>query len=300
MRRTLWLCCCFTALPCLAAVRTDLLVTPAWLAEHLEDPAVVVIQVAGSEPDYAKGHLAGAGLLLYSAVYAPRDGLPGELPAAADLLPPLQRAGARDDARIVLYEAGAGEMATRAYVALDYLGHGDHAAILDGGLAAWRAVGLPVATGPAATKEGHLTPRLRPSVLVDRRVVADASWAITTGAGGLHLIDSRSREEYTGARAGGGIPRGGHIPGAKWLDWTETIEDPLLPRFKPLSTLQQLHADLGIGEADTVIAYCRSGARSSVEYFVAGYLGFEVRLYSGSFADWSRQPDLPVATGEQP
>jgi thiosulfate/3-mercaptopyruvate sulfurtransferase len=104
------------------------------------------------------------------------------------------------------------------------------------------------------------------------------------------LVDARSGDEFTGVKPTEGL-RPGHIPGAVNLDWTSLLQDG---RFKPATELRAMFTRAGIGANDEVIAYCHSGARASVVWFVAKYLGWRPRMYDGSMEDWSRRAELRV------
>src|SRR5690606_7280163 len=142
-------------------------------------------------------HIPGARFLPLGAIVVERDGVPNELPEPATLDSVFESLGVTDDSRVVLY--GEPLMAARAWFTLDYLGQGDRAAVLDGGLPAWRAAGQPVAKDApaAAMPAGRFTPRVRPELVVD------AAWvAARLEAPGVVILDARPAEEYSGAKAG--------------------------------------------------------------------------------------------------
>src|SRR5258708_3416830 len=145
----------------LAASRPEMLVSTGWLETNLANPKLVIPHVSGSRPAYEAGHIPGARFVAQSDLVVTRDGVPNELPATADLKRLLEAAGVSDDSRVILYSDSSVLPATRAYFTLDYLGHGDQAALLDGGLEKWRSEGrmLVPTTGkdapPAAA--GHFT-----------------------------------------------------------------------------------------------------------------------------------------------
>src|ERR1019366_2826707 len=116
------------------ATRQDMLVSTDWLSKHLTDANVVVLQVSANRNAYDAGHIPGARFVGLPELVVTRDGIPNELPPVADLKKVLEAAGVSDDSRIILYSDVSVLPATRAYFTLDYLGHGDQAALLDGGL----------------------------------------------------------------------------------------------------------------------------------------------------------------------
>jgi len=280
----------------LGAVREDSLVSAGWLALHLATPDLRVVHVGADAASFQAGHVPGARFLPASAVGMARDGLDNELPPLADLTASFTALGLGEAGRVVLYGGPGNLLAARALMALDYLGHGDRCALLDGGLDAWSAAGRPTTNVAATPVPAPFTPRLRPEVIVSRTAVADVSWALGQPArSAVRLLDARPAAQYTGETAGAGIPRAGHIPGAANLYWEDALQAPSR-RLKPVPELQTWFAAAGVREGDTLITYCRSGGQAAYLYFVARYLGYDVRLYDGSFLDWSPS-DLPVATG---
>jgi thiosulfate/3-mercaptopyruvate sulfurtransferase len=272
-------------------VAHDMLVSTEWLAEHLEDPDVVVVHVAALPSEYETGHIPGARFLPLPSISMERDGLVGQLPAVEDLEVAFEGLGLGDATRVVFY--GPPLAAARAFVAMDVLGLTDRAALLDGGLAMWQAEGRPLATGAAVHEPATLSTSPRPELIVD------AYWVDARRTeDGVVLLDARPAAEYRGEVPGADVPRGGHIPGARNLFWQETIESEDEPRLRDVGTVQELFRNAGVEPGDVVVTYCRSGMQSSFLYFVARYLGYDTRLYDGSFLDWSRRDDLPVERPE--
>src|SRR3974377_1375001 len=116
------------------AGRSDMLFSPAWLVQHLNDPNLVILQVSRDRAAYDTGHIPGARFLALSDIAVTRDGILNELPPAATLKSLFERVGVSDDSRVLLYGDASVLPATRAYFTLDYLGHGQATALLDGGL----------------------------------------------------------------------------------------------------------------------------------------------------------------------
>ena len=276
------------------ARREHLLVTPAWLAAHAGDAGLVILQVG--DHDFRTAHVPGA---------RPID--PMALTAGDHDLAPLDRLqaqletlGITNDSRVVLY--GDPWHTGLVFWTLEYLGLVDRVAVLDGGLDRWRAERRPLGTGTALpAPRGRFTPRPRPELL------ATADWIRERlGNRRVVLIDARSAAEYAGTEREH-LPRTGHIPGARHLDWSTTftragaardsgVASPLVPADR----LTELFDAAGAGSGAELVLYCTVGLRASHLYFVARYLGLTARVYDGSWSEWSRRPELPMATGPAP
>lgn len=311
-------------------VRSELLIGPRRLAEQLGEPGVVVLHVGRDRASYDAGHITGASFLPLSALVVERDGLPAELPSPDALDEAFEAAGVSDDSRVVLYGDLGGLAAARAFFTLDYLGKGE-VALLDGGLEAWRAAERPVTTEATAPRRGSLTPRPQPEVLASAEwvrdhlrdstvVVADArpreeytgevpGDGVTrpghiAGAKNIFwrtLIVSESNPELrspdvlralfslAGARQAVEVQRARERAQRDSVQrQRERIGENALPP-------RRAQAVPPPAQGSTVVAYCRTGVQGSFLYFVSRYLGYDTRLYDGSFVDWSRRgTDFPV------
>lgn len=276
----------------LAAVaqNTKMLMSSGELAGLLQDPALVLLHV-GSEKDYGEGHIAGSRLIQLSDISVTGEsGLRMQLPAVAELVKTLGKYGITGTSRIVVYAAGESiQSATRVWFTLDYLGLGDRAALLDGGLLLWKAEGRTVTSeATAAAKETTFEARPRVDVVVDAAWIADH----LQRAGSMQLYDARLPEFYSGA-SNSGMARAGRIPQAVNVPYPSLLANG---RFKPADELRTL---LGAKADVPVVTYCHIGMQATVPYFVARYLGLAPRLYDGSFQDWSSRSELPVETSPQ-
>lgn len=285
------------ALTALAAAQqpVDPLVSTAWLADHLNDPGVAVIHVDSRPEQYGEGHIPGARFMRYGDFAIERNGLGSELPDLSTLEQLLEAAGVSDDSHVVIYSGTRVILATRLWFTLDYLGHGNRASILNGGLAQWRAEGRAVSTEAPQVRVGSFTPRPRADVLVS------ADWIHQRLADPkLVLVDARPDNEYTGTDGGmGGRVNPGHIPGAYQLYWEKLVESANRPVFLPLPELRRQFEAGGAGAGKDVVTYCMVGMRASLTYFVGRLLGYEMKFYDGSWHDWGAR-DLPHVTGSAP
>jgi len=268
-------------------IRRSLIVSTQWLAQHLKDDSLVLLQV-GEKDEYKAAHIPGAQFIQLADISTPRgQGLALELPDTAQLQTTFEKLGVRDKSRIVVYFGKDWVTPTaRVFMTLDYLGLGDHTSILDGGLPAWRGEGRPVTTEVRTRAPGKFTPR------VNAKLVVNASWVnANLNRPGVMILDARASKFYTGEEVGR-MPRGGHIPGARNIPFDSVVEDS--NKFKSVETLRQLFNTAGVKKGDSVTTYCHIGQQASLLYFVARYLGYEAHLYDGSFEDWSHRPELTV------
>ena len=272
---------------------TSLLVSTDWLARHLNDRTVVVLQVVHDTAEFRQGHIPGARVVRYESFTTNRGDLGTELPAVDELRQLFETLGVSDDSHVVLYTGmtGMAPMASRAFLTLDYLGH-RRISLLDGGLVRWQAEGRPVTTEVAHVTAGHMTPR-------PRAVVVDAMWVNAhTGKSGYAFIDSRTTPEYLGTGERGGIKSEGHIAGARLLEWQQLFANADSSRFLDPKAIAKLYAERS-APGDTLVTYCLVGYRASMTYFGARLAGLPVLLYDGSYQDWAHRA-LPVRNGEKP
>jgi thiosulfate/3-mercaptopyruvate sulfurtransferase len=257
------------------------LVDPEWVTEHLDDPEVRIVALTPAD-EFAAGHVPGAAQVDWPELEVTDTSDPSIAAWQGEIEGILTRLGLAPDQTIVIYDGGT-LYAARLWWVLEQLGHADKR-ILNGGFSGWTAAGAPVETG-ASTATAAPTPyngtpnRAALATLSDVRAALDDP--------GTVLVDARSAEEY-GA---------GHIPGAVNLPFPENAaaNDPKV--WKSAPELLAMYAALGVTPDKQVIPYCTTGVRSAVTYFTLRLLGFpDVRLYTGSWAEWSSHPELPIVT----
>jgi thiosulfate/3-mercaptopyruvate sulfurtransferase len=277
--------------------RDSLVVSTAWLAQHLGDSNLVVLHL-GDKAEYDAKHIPGARYVQLSEISvsgANAGGLSLELPNPDTLRARLAALNISNNSRIVVsYGKDRLTSATRMIFTLDHAGLGRATSLLDGGLEAWIADGQRISDVPPVPKTGTLAP------LRTRSMVVDADYVRThVGKPGTSVIDARAITFYDGTQTGGG--RGtphqtGHIAGANNVPFTE-ISDATY-KLRPIAELSALFAKAGVQRGDTVVTYCHIGQQASAVLFAARTLGFPVLLYDGSFEDWSRHAGFPVQTGK--
>ncbi|HWR53315.1 MAG TPA: sulfurtransferase [Bryobacteraceae bacterium] len=280
VRASLLILAAAAAMPAAPKPQTSLIVSTAWLSGHLSEPNIAVLHVARDRKDYEAGHIPGARLLLMQDIVVERNGAANELRPAEDLRKTFESLGVSNTARVILY--GDLLAASRAFFTLDYLGH-QNTAMLDGGLEKWRAEKRPVSTDEPKVTTAVFLPRLQPELVITTDRMRDLSWAAgNVQSAGVALFDTRPKENYAA----------GHIPAAKSVYWGEHLSGKDVRVLKPVEELRKLY---GAPPAGTLlVTYCQSGVQASHGYFVLRYLGYEPRMYDGSFGEWSKQKDLPV------
>jgi thiosulfate/3-mercaptopyruvate sulfurtransferase len=267
-----------------------MLVSTAWLDGHLQDPNLVILSI-GQKSEYDHGHIPGALYLDYAATRLAKSAanLTFELPPVANLVEVFGHLGVSNDSHIVLYfSRDMVSPTTRVFLTLDALGLGSQTSILDGGFPVWQSEGRPVSTEARLVIRGKLEPCPQNDVIADIDYVR-----ANLRHPGVAIVDARDLEYYTGAKHGDG-QRAGHIPGARGLTYSTLLDES--GKFRPPDVLAAMFRDTGIQPGDRVVAYCHIGQQATVVYFVARYLGYDARLYDGSWEDWSAHIELPAET----
>jgi thiosulfate/3-mercaptopyruvate sulfurtransferase len=273
------------------STREEMLVTTDWLALH---SAEVVLLDIGDRDSFDAGHIAGARLVELTALVTRRDDTPNELPDVARLESVFTAAGIRDKGRIVLYSRDP-IFAARAWFTLDYLGHGRRAAILDGGYAKWTAETRPVVTDATVYEPAPFRASVRPEAVTNIKAMRSLVHFREVLGSDLAILDARSPQQFSGEEWGDEISRGGHIPGAVNVPWSDNLTTGLVPRFLPERELREGYTAAGVRRGSTNVVYCRTGMQASVTYFVLKYLGYDASLYDGSFVEWSGSSTLIAA-----
>jgi thiosulfate/3-mercaptopyruvate sulfurtransferase len=272
-------------------LRPEMLVTTAWLAEHLNDPGLVVLCITSTPEFYSRVHIPGARPIKLGEIAVTRDGIPNELPPVEDLRKVFAAAGVSNSSRVVLYGERFNLFAARAYFTLDYLGIAGRAALLDGGIEKWTAEHRPLSTETPQVKPAVLTIAPRPETLVDIAALRD----LAKKAGAVTLIDARPTKEFTGEQLSEDVTKPGHIPGASSLFWMNMLVSRENPVLKSEADLRRMYAEAHAAPEHKLVTYCRTGMQSSFDYFVAKHLGYGPSMYDGSFFEWSLK-DLPAET----
>ncbi len=248
------------------------LVSAEWVAGRIESKEIVVVDPR-RPMKYLLGHLPGAiNLPMYQAF-----GADGRLLAPAALAEFIGGKGLGDAATPVLYDSPEGQNAAMLAWTLEYLGRSD-VLVLDCFYEHWKEQGREVRYKPVTAKPVAFIARENPAIRATLAEVRDGA--------GLKLLDLRSPEEFSGERTmGDDAP--GHIPGAVNLVWRDFASPPERI-IAPAEKIEGMLSGAGVRRGDRIITYCRSGPRAAVGYLALKELGYDVRLFDGSYAEWSR------------
>jgi thiosulfate/3-mercaptopyruvate sulfurtransferase len=273
------------------------LVSPEWVAAHVNDPDVCLIEVAGLRPDdveaYHAGHVPGA----HAWKWQERlwDSHSRDFPSPETFARRMGAAGIGNDTTVVFYGEGV-QFGIYAWWVFRYCGH-ERVHVLDGARTRWLAEGRPlVKNAPPPRAPCTYVPRER----VERMRILRDDVLRALGAPQTLILDGRSPEEYRGERVGGpggpdhGAMRYGRIPGAKHLHFEDMLNAD--KSFKAPEALAQLVAERGVAQDRDIIVYCRLSHRATVLYFaLTELLGYEnARVYDGSWTEWGNLVGVPV------
>jgi thiosulfate/3-mercaptopyruvate sulfurtransferase len=275
----------------------DSLVTAEWLAAHLDDPDLVVIDctvvvqpdekggvsVLSGRDTYAAGHIPSAGFAdLFGDLSDAESPLQFAVPPPEQFAAAMRALGISDDSRVVLYDGGRSVWAARVWWMLRWIGF-DRAALLDGGLPAWTAQGYALSDEPVARPAGTLTIALRPELIADKAEVLAA-----VGDDAVQIVDVMPAAHYRGEMVM--YARPGHIPTATNVPMTSLVDET--GRFRPRNELEAL---LSGDRATRSITYCGGGIAASANAFIMTRLGYkDVAVYAASLQEWTADESLPM------
>ncbi|HYX24296.1 MAG TPA: sulfurtransferase [Thermoanaerobaculia bacterium] len=276
-------------------VNPDVLVSTDWVANHLNDPKVRIVESNEDPLLYPSGHIPGAVEVDWTRDL--NDPVRRDYLGKEGFQSLMRRIGVTKDTTVVFYGDKNNWWATYAYWVFQLFGH-DKAKIVDGGRIKWLNEGRPLTKDvPAYPPTDYVAPERD-----DKRIRAFRDQVLQHTNSRKPLIDVRSPAEYSGEKLhmpdypNEGALRGGHIPGAKSVPWAKAI-NPDNGTFKTAEELRGLYEqEAGLKPNDDVVVYCRIGERSSHTWFVLTHLlGYkQVRNYDGSWTEWGNLVGVPI------
>lgn len=275
------------ALPGLSAdapPKQELLVETDWLEARLKEPGIRIVDLR-AEKSYGEGHIPGAVRIDEGILRDPSEE-DSYLPKPEKLAAVLGKAGISNESHVVAYDAEGGRAAARLWYVLAALGH-DRASILNGGWTKWSAEKRPASVQAPEIAVAKFTPK-------PVMALSCPASELKSSSKDRIILDTRTKGEFEGSQTSKGFARAGHIPGAVHVDWTENVTGPQKV-FKALPELRKLYESKGVTPDKEIVTYCATGGRASHTFFALKLLGYpKVRIYYGSFGDWSSRADLPV------
>jgi thiosulfate/3-mercaptopyruvate sulfurtransferase len=273
----------------------DSLVSTQWLAGHLGEPDLVIVDSSWFMPssgrsgrdEYLQSHIRGARFLDIDEVSDRSNPAPHMLPRTAEFGEAMERLGIGSGDRIVVYDNSPTRTAARGWFMLRHFGAAQ-VAILDGGLQKWLAEGRPIESGEPSPRQARFEAIERDEVVTKQQLLAGV---------GLPWVDARGKPRFEGAE---GDPRpgvaAGHAPGARNLPFGSLYRED--GTFKPVEELRRLFDEVGIDPARPFVASCGSGVTANSLIFAAHLIGNDdAKLYDGSWSEWGADPATPKVLG---
>jgi thiosulfate/3-mercaptopyruvate sulfurtransferase len=278
----------------------EALVASDWLATHLDDPQVRVVDASFTLPgvtptareNYDRGHIPGAVFFDIDDIAAPGTTLPHMIPSPDLFAQKIGALGIGDGDKVVVYDSAGLSSAGRAWWMLRLFGH-DDVALLDGGLPKWRAEGRPLTTVVPKPAPRRFTAHFDPALVRDK-----AALLANLATRREQVVDARAAGRFDGStpeiRPG---LRSGHVPGSRNLPYDQ-VTDPATRQIKSAEELARLFRDAGVALDRPIVTSCGSGVTACALAFALHLIGHPAAaVYDGSWSEWGLPGDTPVATG---
>jgi thiosulfate/3-mercaptopyruvate sulfurtransferase len=259
-------------------------IEPQELTALLSQSDRIVVVDLCSEQSYQLGHIDGAVHVPPQMLLCNIPPAPGRIASVEQLNRLFTYLGLTDDTHFVVYDDEGGGWAGRFIWTLDAIGH-KHYSYLNGGLHAWKGANLPLSSEVATVTPHEVRVKIDPEVVIEiPDILADLDKA------DFVVWDARSPAEYRGERVS--AQKAGHIPGAINCEWTNLMDHKQDLRIR--QDAREYLAGLGLTADKHIVTHCQSHHRSGFTYLVGKALGFNIRGYHGSWAEWGNHPDTPV------
>jgi thiosulfate/3-mercaptopyruvate sulfurtransferase len=282
----------------------EALVSTEWLAAHIDDPNVRVIdssfKLPGITPtareDYDRGHIPAAVFFDIDDIAEPGTSLPHMIPSPELFARKMEGLGIGDDDRVIVYDSAGLSSAGRAWWMLRLFGHHD-VALLDGGLPKWKAEGRPLEAAVPNPPHRRFSARFDPALVRDKQVLLD-----NLSTRREQVVDARAAGRFAGIaeETRPGLRRG-HIPGSRNLPPYDRVTDPQTHRVCEAAVLSDQFRDAGVALDRPIVTSCGSGVTACALAFALHLIGHPgVAVYDGSWSEWGLPGDTPVETGPAP
>jgi thiosulfate/3-mercaptopyruvate sulfurtransferase len=281
----------------------EALVGTEWLAAHLDDPHVRVVdssfKLPGITPtareDYDRGHIPGTVFFDIDDIAEPGTSLPHMIPSPELFARKMERLGIGDDDRVIVYDSAGLSSAGRAWWMLRLFGH-RNVALLDGGLPQWKAEGRALETAVPNPPLRRFTARFDPALVRDKQALLG-----NLATRREQVVDARAAGRFAGVaeETRPGLRRG-HIPGSRNLPY-DRVTDPQTHRLRDAEALSELFRDAGVALDRPIVTSCGSGVTACALAFALHLIGHPgAAVYDGSWSEWGLPGDTPVETGPAP